>query len=274
MKRRFLIIAAFIAAPILAMASHSIILAQEATPEKPASRTADVEQNDDRARARLAERIQLELLETPFRDVLAFLADSLGVEVYAAWKELEAAGIPADAPITIDLDRIRGSLALELTLDQAGDGLAYVIRDGVVIVSTHEDLEGAATTRVYNCRDLLAMRRSREEGMYGAGYPGMEGAMFGGPAGGSPGGHPAQEPPPPPPVSSPAAGRLVNILTRSVAPSSWQSRSHTGTGAIAEYQGLIVVNHNARVHAQIEQVLAMLRQAAASGRKPGKAGGR
>jgi hypothetical protein len=47
---------------------------------------------------------------------------------------------------------------------------------------------------------------------------------------------------------------------------SWQTAG--GVGAIAEYNGLIVVNHNARVHAQVEQLLEMLRQAAASGDKP------
>jgi hypothetical protein len=69
-----------------------------------------------------------------------------------------------------------------------------------------------------------------------------------------------------PPVSSSAAAPLVKILTTSIAPSSWQAAG--GNGTIAEYSGLIVVNHNARVHAQVEQVLKMVRQAAAAGEKP------
>jgi hypothetical protein len=60
--------------------------------------------------------------------------------------------------------------------------------------------------------------------------------------------------------ASQRADRLMNIVTSAVAPDSWQASG--GFGTVGEYSGLLVVNHNARTHRQIEKVLAMLREAA------------
>jgi general secretion pathway protein D len=268
-------ILAVVALPLLTLAPMRPVpaLRSAAAQEKaPQARTDDVARNDALARRRLEQRIPLELIETPLEDALAFLGDSLGLEIYVAWKEVEKAGIDADAPITITLDRVRGAMALDLILGQAGAGnLTYVIRDGVAIISTADNLDGAATVRVYNCRDLLA-KHAAAEAMYPGGMaPGGGYSTYPPPGGfgGSPGSPSA--PPPPPPVTSPGAERLVSLLTRSVAPSSWQSRG--GSGVIAEYDGLVIVNHNARAHEQIERVLKMLREAAATGDKPSVIGG-
>jgi hypothetical protein len=237
---------------------------------------ADVEQNDTATRESLARRLAAEFVEAPLADVLEFLSDALGVEIYTNWKAIEAAAIPRDAPVTIHLAKVRGAMALELALEQAGDQLAYVIRDGVVIVSTVEDLDGAAMLRVYNCRDLLSQAASQDVYQSSTGYgasmmgspgpygmtSGAAGMMMG--AGSADGGMADAAPP----ASSSAAMRILHILTTSIAPSSWQSTGGSGSGTIAEYNGLIVVNHNARVHAQVEQVLKMVRQAAAAGDTP------
>ena len=56
------------------------------------------------------------------------------------------------------------------------------------------------------------------------------------------------------------AARLMDLIITAVEPSSWQDTG--GFGTISEYEGLIVVNHNARTHKKIENVLSMLRQSA------------
>ncbi len=56
------------------------------------------------------------------------------------------------------------------------------------------------------------------------------------------------------------AARLMDLIVTAVDPGSWQDTG--GFGTISEYEGLIVVNHNARTHKKIDHVLSMLRQAA------------
>jgi hypothetical protein len=56
------------------------------------------------------------------------------------------------------------------------------------------------------------------------------------------------------------AARLMDLITTAVDPGTWQDTG--GFGTISEYEGLIVVNHNARTHKKIENVLSMLRQSA------------
>ena len=56
------------------------------------------------------------------------------------------------------------------------------------------------------------------------------------------------------------AERLMHLITTAVKPDSWQDMG--GFGTISEYKGLIVINHNARTHKEVENVLKMLREAA------------
>jgi len=56
------------------------------------------------------------------------------------------------------------------------------------------------------------------------------------------------------------AERLMHLITTAVKPDSWQDMG--GFGTISEYKGLIVINHNARTHKEVEKVLTMLREAA------------
>ncbi len=56
------------------------------------------------------------------------------------------------------------------------------------------------------------------------------------------------------------AERLMHLITTAVKPDSWQEMG--GFGTISEYKGLIVINHNARTHKEVENVLKMLREAA------------
>ena len=57
-----------------------------------------------------------------------------------------------------------------------------------------------------------------------------------------------------------AAQRLMDLITTAVKPDSWADLG--GFGTISEYRGLIVINHNARTHKEVESVLKMLREAA------------
>jgi hypothetical protein len=151
----------------------------------------------------------------------------------------------------------------------------YYVDDGIVFVTSKEQLDARMEVRVYNCRDLLKLARlpgdpsesRRRAGAVGPpGIPGPEGAPGApGPAGGIPGGAGlgglgegfGVEMP----VASGPGAELIEILQHTVRPDSWDIQG--GPGAISDYRGLIVVSNTIEVHRKIDRVLEMLREAAA-----------
>ncbi|MFN0022166.1 MAG: permease prefix domain 1-containing protein [Pirellulaceae bacterium] len=300
---------------------------------------------------KLAQRIDADYLEVPFKELLEDLQQRAEIQIYVNRKAISATEISLDAPISISLKSIRVDTVLDLVLEQAGDQqLAYVERDGILIISTADALSGASEVKVYNCRDLLAMAspvptggvlmggpgtdtifevpgrptgegapdrkpKPNDEGVPRLDVPGAAGspsappktsnknkgggffnaeegsreiskgiqpqfgigggiappAGGGGGSGGMPGGVGGGMPGVPMGggmgTGGPAlteeeirAERLMHLITTAVKQDSWQDMG--GFGTISEYKGLIVINHNARTHKEVENVLKMLREAA------------
>jgi hypothetical protein len=152
---------------------------------------------------KLEQRIDVDYPEMPFREVLEDLKDRTGMQMYVNRKGMPAA-LPEvlDAPITINLKQVRVDMVLDLVLEQAGEGqLAYVERDGILIVSSSEALSGASEVKVYNCRDLLSMTSP----VPGGGKMGGSGGMMPGGSGGS--NPPGLKSSPPAPERDPSNGQ-------------------------------------------------------------------
>jgi hypothetical protein len=241
---------------------------------------------------KLAMRLTAEFVETPLKDVLSFLSDNADVQMFVNRRALEEDGLTSDSPVTMNLRNVRLDMLLDLILEQVGSGsLTYVERDNILLISTVSNLEGAGEVRVYNCRDLLEMDGARnEKAPKGApAFPGMPGGAPG-PVPAGPGGGPGL-----PPGAGAAMGggggfvggmgggglgggglgggdqvplteaerraeSLKNLIRTAVKPGSWSEEG--GLGTISEYNGLIVINHNSKVHQKVEDVLKMLREAA------------
>src|SRR5439155_19693464 len=91
-------------------------------------------------------------------DVMDFLRDVSGSNIFVNWRALEAAGINKDAPVTARLKDVRFSKALNTILSDVGGGnikLTYTIDEGVITISTADDLAKNVVTRVFVIRDLL-----------------------------------------------------------------------------------------------------------------------
>lgn len=226
----------------------------------------------------LVRRVDADFVETPLADVLEFISDAVDGQIYVNQRRLAVADIPLDTPLTLRLKNVRADMLLDLALRQVSDSLAYVVRDGIVIVSTLDDLEGAAELRVYNVRDLIALSpvdvapAGEMSGMMGsmappsgAAPPGMGSDPSGyGPAGGYGGGMMM--------AGGESSSRefraymLVQLIKTVTGEQHWDQGGEYG--AIAAYDGLLVVNHNTRVHQQVERLLEMLRAAAQEREQP------
>lgn len=243
-------------------------------PQSSTKVTRSVVGGDNALEEKLSCRLTVDFVDTPLSDVLGFLAETSEVQMFVNRRAFADEGLELDAQITISLREVRLDLLLDLVLDQATSGGAtYVERDGILIISTVAMLDGATEVRVYNCRDLLALEMPKTAGSAaggeGAGFgamgmgapPGMMGGGMGGDGMGGQGmpigGMPAERPLT---VEERRADTLSRLIMTAVKPDSWQDQG--GYGTISSYNGLFVVNHNAKTHKQIENVLRMLREAA------------
>jgi beta-lactamase regulating signal transducer with metallopeptidase domain len=162
----------------------------------------------------------------PLEKVLRFMQDQLRANVFINWRALETVGIDRAAPVTLDLHDVTHRRAIQMILDQvsAGTGsLGFVVEDGVITISTRDDLAGQAhlATRVYNVRDLLI---SNERAA----------------------------------AADPQS--LIDLIVATASPDTWRNNGGT-VSSISEFKGLLTVTSTPAVHQQVTDLLASLRTA-------------
>ena len=210
-----------------------------------------------------------------FNDVVDFLRDVSGSNVFVNWKSLEAAGIDRNTPVTARLHNIKFSKALNIILDSVGGGqtkLGYTVDEGVITISTAEDLSKNVVVRVYDIRDLIidvpdfldapqfsleAAQNGGQQSSSGAGGGGQQGQvsnmLFAG--GGQGVGLNAQK--------GPTREELVESITKliedTVTTDSWKDNGGS-VGALRELQGQLIVTQTPENHRQLVNLLEQLRE--------------
>ncbi|MBI5760638.1 MAG: hypothetical protein HZA46_19140 [Planctomycetales bacterium] len=133
--------------------SRALAQATAAVPATPGEPT--VEENNAATERKLAKRIPAQFADTPLKDVLEYVFDSIGVDNVIRMTKLAEEGVGLENPINLNLKQIRAEMLLDLVLNDAG--LTYTVRDGIVIISTQADQDVALEVRIYNVRDLVTM---------------------------------------------------------------------------------------------------------------------
>lgn len=254
---------------------------------------------DERSRqveAALRETVIFEFVDLPLDAALEMWADITETQLYVKWHRLEDLGIDRDnSAINLKLNA-PGNTALEFLLDQVDEGLQYAIRDGIIVVSTDEDLfTSTMSVRIYDCSDLVSHAAQRRgpagadgSGAMGSGAMGYGGAggefseMYGGEGLAGPGGMTGgmsgmmggggamdsgmggDVPRIAPVASNATAMQLIQIIQATVASDSWAA--HGGHGSIAEFNGLLIINQNSRTHREVDALLRMMRAARSKSR--------
>jgi hypothetical protein len=110
----------------------------------------------DRVRAALAADLKpsgLDFTEEPLENVVNFLQDEYRLPIQLDLPALENLGLTADEPVTVSLREISLRSALQLVLSQKR--LAYVVRDGYLLITTRDKAAHEPQTVVYNVADLI-----------------------------------------------------------------------------------------------------------------------
>jgi len=231
---------------------------------------------------KLNKRMEVNFQGLPLWAALDRIAEQTDIQFYIAKKKLEEASVSEDVPVTQRFKDVRVETLLRLMLKDFE--LTYVDRDDLIVVTTPEDAESELLTRVYDCRDLLAMAapevpKGPEPPVpaipasvpHAAGAPpanlGLGG--IGGQLPVDPGGHGGRTrgmgglsgaPLRPQTELEKRTDQIIELVIGTLKPDSWDDVG--GPGAIDAYNGLFVVSQTAEVHKQVEHLFDMLREAA------------
>ncbi len=196
-------------------------------------RLVNIHPDTERLEAALRRRGSLDAVETPLRDVVAQLKTQFQVPILLAEKSLTDSGVNVDTPVTRQLHAMPLESILTLMLDELE--LDYLVHEGVILISTPEDIESPdrMETRVYPVKDLVVVRAARRRAVSSGGGAQGERLDF---------------------------TQLVDLIETTIAPESWSSVG--GPGAISAFDNAeaIVVSTTCRSHREIEGLLATLRK--------------
>lgn len=113
-------------------------------------------QHEQRIREELMQPTSIDMVDTPLVDVVAYLMDAHDIQILLDAQALEDVGASADTPVIMHVKNISLASALELML---GDhDLTWVVRHGVLLITSSDRAAERLSTRMYPVGDLLAKK--------------------------------------------------------------------------------------------------------------------
>jgi hypothetical protein len=208
-------------------------------------------------------------LDTPFEECLKSLGEKAGIRIVPDARRLTEAGIPLDAPITLSLHDRSLELVLKRILETFGDdpnsktpNLGFFVEDDELKITLDAHASGTLVTYWYPVWDLLP----RTAG------PDSEPAnlhVSNKVAAGMPSPLPLQI------ATQRHDFTLIDAITTTIQPDSWEDLNGPGSMAYAREIGCLVIRQTQPTHREIVKLLRLwreardLRQTATSGDVPG-----
>jgi len=182
----------------------------------------DVNASIERA---LAGKVDLHVARTPLRDALEMVAGRYSVPVFLDRKALEGEGIDIKQKVTVHVDHVSLESALYLLLDPLD--LTFFVRREVLFVTTNTAAEEMLEMRTYPVTDLITPPADESLSVQ---------------------------------HSKLDFDSLIEVITTSVEPTSWDQVG--GPGSIAEYElgGALTISQTRAIHRQIEALFKSLRE--------------
>lgn len=195
--------------------------------QPPRDRVAEAER---RIEAFLDEPLKspLDFAATPLNQVIEAISSDSDLSIVFDTTALDAIAASPETEVTINITQASLRSALELMLKQVDD-LTYIVDNEVLLITTEEEAARRLVTSVYRVDDLLLVDPSQSVLDENLDYD-----------------------------------SLINLVVSSVEHESWMEAG-TGEGEILPFRpGMIIVSQTARVHRQIERLLAEIRRTKAA----------
>jgi hypothetical protein len=174
----------------------------------------------------LTQRGSVDFVQTRLQTAVETLRLDFRIPILLAAKKLEEASVSVDTPITKNITDLPLESILRLILADLELGIA--IRDGVVLITTPEDIESQLITRVYPVLDLVTPPRliSQEVAAY----------------------------------SERDYDALIDLIIATIKPDSWDDVGGPGGINALDNAGALVISQSRDVHRAIENLLTSLRR--------------
>jgi hypothetical protein len=117
--------------------------------------------NEETAAAMKRPMQETDFSGTPLSNAIENLRTTTKLNIFVNWRAMEAAGAKQNLPVTCKLRGLTVEQALHKLLDEVGSEqvlLDYTVDEGVVTVSTREDLAKNTVTRVYDVRSGITSK--------------------------------------------------------------------------------------------------------------------
>ena len=116
-------------------------------------------QDNDKAFLLLQKRLpEVRFDAIGFSDVVDFLRDITGANMFVNWRALEAAGIDRNTPVSTRLkDATFQQVLTQITRDVGGGQapVEFAVEDGIIVISTQAELASHPQMRTFDVSDLL-----------------------------------------------------------------------------------------------------------------------
>jgi len=165
----------------------------------------------------------VKLDDASMSDAIDTLRRMSKAEIFVNWKSLESVGVRRDAPVTLHLRNQKLATVLDVMVLMVGLGhgkLGYTVDQGVITISTQDDLAKNVVVRVYDIRDLLRDSRNEREVRVGA---------------------------------------IEKFIMRQIDSHSWKD-SGGSVGALRELEGQLIVTQTPENHRRLVALLQDLRE--------------
>jgi tetratricopeptide (TPR) repeat protein len=183
---------------------------------------------------RLEQPISLDFKDAPLSQVIDDLHDMSGLDIVPDRAALEGAGISLESPLTFKLENVSMNSAVTTLLQQLH--LAYVVKDGMVVITTAEAARGKLVTATYPIADMEKMQAVARSVAA-----------------------PLPNNPDPAIHSMEGKDALIQLITHNIAPESWSVMGGVGTIDYWPESGCLVVNQTVDVQEQVADMLTALR---------------
>jgi type II secretory pathway component GspD/PulD (secretin) len=215
---------------------------------------------ESEATRRVQEKLKLPIAvnfdANTFEGVIEYLRNVTGLDLFVNWRALELAGVDRNAQLSLKLNQVPAGKALSLILQQVGGDavkLDYSIDDGVVQISTVDNLGQNTIIRSYDIRDLLvnipnftdAPEFDLDSVIAGDPDSGSTGSPFDDAAGADSLTDDSEE----------RIQQITDLIRNTVQPTSWDT-----VGAINELNGTLIIRQTGAAHRSILDLLGQLRE--------------
>jgi len=166
----------------------------------------------------LSSTISVDFDKNTFKEVMSYLGDKTGINIFPDAASLKEAGVEYDSPVTFKASKVTLRTVLKKVL---GDlGLTYVIVEGNIQIIHPDRTKDYLVARAYPVQDLIAPFDMR----WGPGANRVQMAQ--------------------------QAGLLMQLIMNTIEPGSWQGVSERGYGTISYDAATmsIVVRQTAEMH--------------------------